>query len=636
MEGNVVVVATSGGPSVRKNEKGKRTLEDYRLGDVLGEGAYGMVREAFDKVTGVRYAIKACDKAFIVKEKKEKAIMRERTILDLLRDHPNVVKLYSTFQDNTNLYFVTECCSNGELHERISTLGSLSVECARFYTAELILALEYIHGNGVLHRDIKPENMLLDSSYHLKVIDFGCATEVDAANPRARSHTFTGTAEYVPPELLQDNCVSSRATDIWAVGCVLFQMLTGAPPYRGANEFITFKLINDGKLRFPAHGAIPDTAVDLIRRLLDPEMDSRLGYGDDNLQAIKDHPFFDAFDWTDLHKRTPPPLEPLVIPQATVASPSPALSLATDANPSAPSPSSVKRFRLEVEKPLPPGDSFLNLHGAPTDDDDGRWRCRCHRMWKSAKSDWTRFVSEGEVIIHFGPVGKRGWFHNLSGRSFPSGVLRRKSKGNSYSDGCGEGWDGPISDDDVDDDGDSGGDGGGRGDGGGDGDREGGEVHDCRVDQPPLILLLTDAPRFILIETGSSCKIKKSIPWSRGLKVEYDTERPRTGSGSLARDGRHNSGHGSNFPAEPIERIPSPVFAGDPASRASTGSVRDVRASTRHDSDLTMIRTRTLKRGRFYIVKAKKTYCFEDIASNKVARDWSDIVIRLRRKFDSL
>lgn len=158
------------------------------------------------------------------------------TIIFRLNQHQFVVKLYYTFQDSTCLYFVLEYCPNGDLLSLIKQKGRFSNYGAAFYSLEIFKALEFIHANQILHRDIKPENILLDKNFHIKVTDFGSAKLLDQAvgnnqqeslKPGTeRSGSFVGTAEYCSPELLNDR-EASTASDVWAVGCILFQMLVG-------------------------------------------------------------------------------------------------------------------------------------------------------------------------------------------------------------------------------------------------------------------------------------------------------------------------------------------------------------------------------------------------------------------------
>ncbi|ELR17338.1 serine/threonineprotein kinase [Acanthamoeba castellanii str. Neff] len=253
----------------------KRTVQDFEFGKVLGEGSYGQVRAARDIATGLLLAIKILDKRHVVKENKVEQVKREKQILESL-SHPNIIHLYGTFQDNNSLFFAMEYCPNGELHQHLKRLGSFNLECTQFYIAELVSALEYLHSQGIVHRDIKPENMLLGANFHLKLIDFGTAKSV-GPDQYARSTSFVGTAEYVPPELLNEH-YSVKS-------CVLYQFLAGKSPFRGANDYKTFRKIKKLKIKFPTDFA-----------------------------HLKAHRFFEGIDWDTLHTTTPPVLAAPAVP----------------------------------------------------------------------------------------------------------------------------------------------------------------------------------------------------------------------------------------------------------------------------------------------------------------------------------
>ncbi|OWM87625.1 hypothetical protein CDL15_Pgr022738 [Punica granatum] len=288
------------------------TIQDFELGKIYGVGSYSKVVRAKKKDTGVVYALKIMDKKFITKENKTAYVKLERIVLDQL-DHPGIVRLFFTFQDTFSLYMALESCEGGELFDQITRKGRLSEEEACFYAAEVVDALEYIHSLGLIHRDIKPENLLLTSDGHIKIADFGSVKPMQDSRitvlPNAASDdkacTFVGTAAYVPPEVLN----SSPATfgnDQWALGCTLYQMLSGTSPFKDASEWLTFQRIIARDIRFPNY--FSEEAKDLIDRLLDIEPSRRPGAGPEGYDALKKHPFFSKVDWRNLRKQTPPKL----------------------------------------------------------------------------------------------------------------------------------------------------------------------------------------------------------------------------------------------------------------------------------------------------------------------------------------
>lgn len=158
------------------------------------------------------------------------------------------------------------------------------------------MALEYLHMKAkIIHRDLKPENVLLSDSLHIKLTDFGTAKRLKEGEDRVRTASFLGTAEYIAPECLDEEPLVCRASDLWALGCIIYQMLTGSPPFHGDTQFLTFELVKAGKVSFTPH--FPYQARLLIERLLSIDPDARPSY-----QELKDHPFFAGIDWNNLDK----------------------------------------------------------------------------------------------------------------------------------------------------------------------------------------------------------------------------------------------------------------------------------------------------------------------------------------------
>lgn len=303
----------------------KKGPKDFNFGRTLGEGSYSTVLAATDRQNLKEYAIKVLDKRHIIKEKKVKYVNIERDTLNRLTEHPGIVRLYYTFQDERSLYFVLDLASGGELLGVLKKLGSFDMECTRFYSAEILDSVAYMHSRGVIHRDLKPENVLLDRDMHVKITDFGTAKILP--DPRAqagvgespgvgnptdgaetdRAMSFVGTAEYVSPELLRDKN-ACKASDLWAFGCIVYQLLAGRPPFKAANEYLTFQKILALDYTFP--DSFPEVARDLVERLLVLEPERRLP-----VEHIKNHRFFDGVQWgKGLWKMKAPRLKAYVAP----------------------------------------------------------------------------------------------------------------------------------------------------------------------------------------------------------------------------------------------------------------------------------------------------------------------------------
>ncbi|ETV86693.1 AGC/PDK1 protein kinase, variant 2 [Aphanomyces astaci] len=291
---------------------------DFWFGTTLGEGAYARVVHARLKATNEEFAVKIMEKRFISKEKKVKFVMMERKVFSKV-SHDRIVKLSFSFQDRNYLYMVMELCRGGELLDVIVkaqkeqaargvTNKACSFDVTQFFIAEVIEALEYLHEMGIIHRDIKPENILLNEAGHLKITDFGTAK--DETEEGARQNTFCGTAEFVSPEVLRDH-EASRGCDLWAVGCMIYQMLVGRPAFRAENEYLTFQqILNHPAEDFSYPEGFPEVAQDLCSRLLLQDPKARLGAGtnaDGNgYDALKSHPFFTGINWATLGRSTSP------------------------------------------------------------------------------------------------------------------------------------------------------------------------------------------------------------------------------------------------------------------------------------------------------------------------------------------
>lgn len=240
-------------------------------------------------------------------------VTREKNVLQLLSGCTNYfVKLYCTFQDPERLYFVLTYAKNGELLTYINKKNHFNMACTKYYTAELILSLETLHSKGIIHRDLKPENILFDENYHILITDFGSAKIVTASDKNddeddveqeaKRRNSFVGTALYVSPELLTRNYVC-YASDLWAVGCIVFQMITGTTPFNAGSEYLIFQKIMKLEYEFPE--GFDKVAKDFIEKLLVLEPEKRLGAKDPNpYESLRQHEFLQEFDFNDLG---PPP-----------------------------------------------------------------------------------------------------------------------------------------------------------------------------------------------------------------------------------------------------------------------------------------------------------------------------------------
>ncbi|QLG75007.1 hypothetical protein HG535_0H03340 [Zygotorulaspora mrakii] len=304
----------------------KKGIKDFKFGENLGDGSYSTVILATSKDSGKKYALKILNKEYLIRQKKVKYVNIEKNALQRLNNSRGIVKLFFTFQDESSLYFLLEYAPNGDFLSVIKKFGSLNEECASYYSAQVIDAIDFIHSKGIIHRDIKPENILLDKDMKVKLTDFGTAKilkskegTTESFDLLTRAKSFVGTAEYVSPELLNDSYVDYRC-DIWAFGCILFQMIAGKPPFKATNEYLTFQKVM--KVQYAFTAGFPLVIRDLVKKILMKQPDQRL-----SIPQIKKHYFFEGKNFNDasIWSDAPPEIQPYKV-SAKSMQPVPALS----------------------------------------------------------------------------------------------------------------------------------------------------------------------------------------------------------------------------------------------------------------------------------------------------------------------
>lgn len=282
----------------------KVNLETFEIIRKLGKGSFGTVYKVRCKINGKIYAMKSLPKDKILVNKQLRYAQAEANILRK-NNNPFVLSLYFSFQTPTSLYMVFDCCSQQNLALLILKRNSLTESEARFYIAEIILAIEYLHTQGVLYRDLKPENVLIGLDGHLMLCDFGLSKENVGRNELATS--FLGTRLYLAPEMVKGQGFT-QASDVFAVGIVLYEMLFGELPYTATDERTLYEQIRTMTVEMPEE--VSKDAEDLLLKLLIKDPEKRLG--SKNKEDIKRHPFFKGLDWEKLASKGyhPPLYEP--------------------------------------------------------------------------------------------------------------------------------------------------------------------------------------------------------------------------------------------------------------------------------------------------------------------------------------
>ena len=275
----------------------------------MGLGTFGQVYQVRKKDTMRVYAMKVLSKKVIVQKKEVAHTLGERNILvrTAMADSPFIVGLKFSFQTSTDLYLVTDFMSGGELFWHLQKEGRFNETRAKFYIAELILALQHLHNYQIVYRDLKPENILLDANGHIALCDFGLSkanlTKDDTTN------TFCGTTEYLAPEVLLDEQGYTTMVDFWSLGVLVFEMCCGWSPFYAEDTQQMYKNIAFGKVRFP-RDALSTEGRNFVKGLLNRNPKHRLGANGD-AEELKNHAFFDDIDWDALTKKmVVPPFKP--------------------------------------------------------------------------------------------------------------------------------------------------------------------------------------------------------------------------------------------------------------------------------------------------------------------------------------
>ncbi|CAL9195469.1 unnamed protein product, partial [Musa hybrid cultivar] len=296
-------------------------LKHFRPVKPLGSGDTGSVHLVELLGTGEYFAMKAMDKNIMLNRNKVHRACAEREILDML-DHPFLPTLYASFQSKTHICLITDYCAGGELFLLLDRQPEkvLKEDAVRFYAAEVVVALEYLHCQGIIYRDLKPENILLRRDGHVSLTDFdlSCLTSckpqlllpkvedkkkqikekispIFVAEPMRASNSFVGTEEYIAPEIIS-GAGHTSAVDWWALGILLYEMLYGYTPFRGKTRQKTFANILHKDLRFPGSISVSLPAKQLIYRLLHRDPRNRLG-SCHGANEVKKHPFFRGINW---------------------------------------------------------------------------------------------------------------------------------------------------------------------------------------------------------------------------------------------------------------------------------------------------------------------------------------------------
>ncbi|KAK2733432.1 camp-dependent protein kinase catalytic subunit [Myotisia sp. PD_48] len=280
--------------AAQRQLRGKYSLGDFSFRRTLGTGSFGRVHLVQSVHNQRFYAVKVLKKAQVVKMKQVEHTNDERSMLERVK-YSFLVTLWGTFQDAKNLYMVMDFAEGGELFSLLRKSQRFPNPVAKFYAAEVTLALEYLHSRNIVYRDLKPENLLLDKNGHLKITDFGFAKEVTDI-----TWTLCGTPDYLAPEVVALKGYN-KSVDWWSLGILIFEMLCGFTPFYDNGPMKIYENILKCRLRYPQF--LVADAQDLLSRLITPDLTKRLGNLHGGSEDVKNHPWFAEVTWDLLAQR---------------------------------------------------------------------------------------------------------------------------------------------------------------------------------------------------------------------------------------------------------------------------------------------------------------------------------------------
>lgn len=294
--------------NMHNKEPGRRvSFKDFHIIKLVGKGSFGKVFLVTSKSTNEFYAMKALKKDAVLQDDDVECTMLERDVCSLGSKNPFLTNLFCTFQNEAFLFFLMEFLNGGDLMFHIVESKKFTEDRARFYAAEILCGLQFLHSEGIIYRDLKLDNVLLDSNGHCKISDFGMCKKIGQGG---LAQTFCGTPDYIAPEILQGNTYN-HSVDFWSFGVLMYEMLTGYSPFHGEDEEELFQAIQHHDVPYP--NSISDNSVSCVKMLLERDPLKRLGMKTCPHGNIRNHSFFSKIDWRKLENREiEPPFKPKV------------------------------------------------------------------------------------------------------------------------------------------------------------------------------------------------------------------------------------------------------------------------------------------------------------------------------------
>uniref|UniRef100_A0A8C4USX2 protein kinase C n=1 Tax=Falco tinnunculus TaxID=100819 RepID=A0A8C4USX2_FALTI len=301
-----------------KSEKRKLGLglQDFDLIRVIGRGSYAKVLLVRLKKNDQIYAMKVVKKELVHDDEDIDWVQTEKHVFEQASSNPFLVGLHSCFQTTSRLFLVIEYVNGGDLMFHMQRQRKLPEEHARFYAAEICIALNFLHERGIIYRDLKLDNVLLDAEGHIKLTDYGMCKE--GLGPGDTTSTFCGTPNYIAPEILRGE-EYGFSVDWWALGVLMFEMMAGRSPFdiitdnpdMNTEDYL-FQVILEKPIRIPRFLSVKASHV--LKGFLNKDPKERLGcQPQTGFSDIKSHTFFRSIDWDLLEKKqTTPPFQPQI------------------------------------------------------------------------------------------------------------------------------------------------------------------------------------------------------------------------------------------------------------------------------------------------------------------------------------
>lgn len=282
----------------------RKSIIDFDIVKTIGEGSFSVMYLVRDTSNFQYYALKAIDKRLIVQKNCIKQLYMEKNILQSIR-FPFLMSMHYSFKDNVYIYFLLPYQPGGEIYSILKRVGCVSEDLMKFYAAQLVLALEYLHFCNVIHRNVKPENIVISGNGYIKLTDFGFSKII-----KTRTWTICGTPEYLAPEMILSKGYSFPV-DWWALGVLIYEMCTGYPPFCSTNPITMYEKIVEGKFKTPP--TMSNECKCLVRQLLQVEPTARLCPHPSKVYEIKSNAWFADIKWRALlHQKIEPHYKPII------------------------------------------------------------------------------------------------------------------------------------------------------------------------------------------------------------------------------------------------------------------------------------------------------------------------------------